>query len=101
MNAALISQLADRFADPPLREVLSDLLELRIALTDDLVEMRGAHPGVLELLERTPGIDGLMLASVAHEQRAIPGIHFLEQLAGLLSADKAGFIDDVKMWTAD
>src|SRR5690349_12910187 len=90
-------KLRNGFAYAPLREDLNDVLKLCIALSDVLVDVRRLHADVLELLERQAGVQGLVLAGVADQQRAIVWTHSLEEFAGLLRADEAGFVNDVEV----
>ena len=48
--------------------------QLRVFLANDLVKLRGLHPGLDQLLEGLAGLDALMLANVADEQHAVAGI---------------------------
>ena len=71
MHAPLVLEAAYRLVHLAARELFDDLLQGRIVLSDDRVEMDGLHAGLLELLIRPSGLDGLMLADVADEQHAI------------------------------
>src|ERR1700691_4702565 len=71
--------------------------QLRVLLTNDLVEPRGVHSGLDQLLEGLAGLDALMLANIADEQDAVAGIEFGEEVAHLLCAGKARLIDHIKM----
>jgi hypothetical protein len=51
MNAILPIQRAHRTVDARVCQVFDDLLQRWIALPHDCVEVRGAHPGLLQLLE--------------------------------------------------
>ena len=71
------------------RELFDDGLERRIVLPHDLVEMRGPDSRLLELVIRSAGVDGLMLADVADEQHAIVRPEALQERVHLLRARQA------------
>ena len=71
VHAALVLEVADGPAHLAARELLDDVLEGRVLLPHDVVEADGLDARLLELLIRAPGVDGLMLADVAHEQHAV------------------------------
>ena len=54
-------------------------------------------PGLLELLIRTPRLDGVMLADVAHEQHAVLWTESLEEVVHLLRAREARLIEHVQV----
>ena len=53
------------------RQVLDDLFQGRILLPHDVVEADRLDAGLLQLLIRSAGVDGLVLADVADEQHAV------------------------------
>ena len=71
------------------RELLNDGLQLRIALSHDLVEMRSADSRFLELVIRSAGVNCFMLADVADEQYAIVRPEALQERVHLLRARQA------------
>src|SRR5213083_1129007 len=62
VDSALPGETPDGLANLALRQLLDRLLEPWIALTDDLIEPRRCHAGLLKLLEGAPGFDSLVLA---------------------------------------
>ena len=71
MHPALPLQPLHGLADFPLGELLDYLLQSGVPLPHDLVQLGRTHAGILQLRERPAGLDGLMLASVAHQQHAV------------------------------
>jgi hypothetical protein len=67
MHAALVVKPFDRSLHLSARQLFNDRLQLWIALPHNLVKMRCADPRFLELVIRSAGVDGFMLAYVAHE----------------------------------
>src|SRR5208283_5455264 len=56
----------------PLRNIsaskeFNDLLKLGVSLSHDLVEICCAHPSLLQLFERTAGLNCLMLADISNK----------------------------------
>ena len=68
---------------PRRAQLLDDLLQGRVVLPDDVVEMDGLHTGLLELLIGPPGLDGLMLAGVADQQHAVLRAETVEEVVHL------------------
>ncbi len=56
-----------------------------------------SHSGVLKLLERPTGVDSLVLAGVADQDYPIVRTKTIEELACLLCADEARFVDHVEV----
>jgi hypothetical protein len=71
MYSALPRKIINRLADLAACKLLDGLLQGRVLLPDDFVKVRRPHPGFLKLLEWPPGLDSLVLASVAHEDYAV------------------------------
>jgi hypothetical protein len=71
MHAPLMIKAFDGALHVSPRELFNNGLQLRVALTHDPVEMRGADSSFLELVIGPTGVDCLMLANVAHEQHAV------------------------------
>jgi hypothetical protein len=72
-------------------------LQRRVFLADNLVELGGAHSGLLQLLERATCFDALVLACVADQEYAIVAAETRKELAHLVGAGKTRFIDKVKV----
>ena len=69
------------------RQMLDGFQELGISLAHDLVELRGLHPGLLQLLEGLSGIDALMLAGVADEQYLVLWADLLRRKSRICCVD--------------
>ena len=78
------------------RELFNDGLQLRIALSHDLVEMRCANSRFLELVIRSAGVHCFMLADVADEQDAVVRPETFQERVHLLSARQACFVEYVQ-----
>ena len=68
-----------------------------LSLAHNLVELRGLHPGILHLLERSARIYALMLAGVSNHQYPVLGLDLFEEGPHLLCAGKAGLVQHVEM----
>jgi hypothetical protein len=71
------------------RELFHDGLQLRIALSHDLVEVRRSDSRFLELVIRSASVDCFMLADVADQQYAIVRPEALQERVHLLRARQA------------
>ena len=71
--------------------------QLRVFLPNDLVELGGAHSGLLQLLEWAACFDSLMLAGVADQEYTVVRVKTRKKLAHLVGAGKARLIDEVEM----
>ncbi len=73
-------------------------MQLRIALAADYIERRGGHPGLLHLVDRTPGFDRMMLALVADENDPLDTciLRQMEQPVHLPGGEQTRFVDDPK-----
>ena len=71
VHAALSIQPGDGFPHLAAGELLDRLFQRRVFLPHDLIEPRRAHSGLLQLLERSAGIHGLVLPRVAHQHHAV------------------------------
>jgi hypothetical protein len=78
------------------RKLLDHLFQLRVFLADDLFELHCFHARVLELRERTPRLDRLMLSSVAHKQHAVIGMQAMYKFVHLSGGRKRGFIEHIQ-----
>src|ERR1700679_1502967 len=84
MHPALPLQSYDGLSYLAACELLDYLLQLRIFLTHDLIELHRLHTRVLELREDAPRFDGFMLARVAHQQDTIIWMKADQKLMHLL-----------------
>jgi hypothetical protein len=96
MHTALPLELRDGFTDPPVSEIVDDLLQPWILLPNDLIELGGTHPGILKLFEWPAGVNGLVLPGVTNQNHPIVGTQPIEELARLSRADQTGFVDHVQ-----
>ena len=70
----------------------------RVFLTHDLIELGSAHPGFLQLLERAPRFDSLMLADIADQKHAVIGAESCKKLAHLVRAGKARLVNKEELF---
>ena len=89
MHASLLIKAYDGALHVSPRELFNDGLQLRIALSHNLVEMRGVDSRFLELVIRSAGVNRFMLADVADEQDAIVRPEALQKRVHLLRARQA------------
>ena len=74
-----------------------DGLQRRVFLPNDLVELGGAHSGLLQLLEGAACFYALVLPGVADQEYAVVGAETRKELAHLVGAGKTRFIDKLKV----
>ena len=89
MHAPLMIKAFDGAVHVSTRELFNDGLQLRIALSHDLVEMRSADSRFLELVIRSAGVNCFMLADVADQQHTIVRPDPLQECVHLLCARQA------------
>jgi hypothetical protein len=97
MHAALTLELRDGFTDAPVSKIVDDLFQPGILLPNDVVELRRAQPGILKLLEWPTGVHGLVLPRIADKDDPVIRTESIEDLAHLLRADEACFVDHVQL----
>jgi hypothetical protein len=95
MYSALPGEVLNGFPHLPVGKLLDGLFQCPVLLADDFVKVGCLHPGFLKLLEWPPGLNSLMLASVAHENYAVPFFQPAEEIVDLAGAREARFIDKV------
>ena len=66
-HSTMLLQNVDTDLGFVLCQMLYGAQQLRVFLAHDLVELRGPHPGLLQLLEGFAGFDALMLPCVTDE----------------------------------
>ena len=71
MDSALPAKALDCRANFATRQLLDCLLQLRVALPDNLVQLRRPHTRFLKLRERPARFDSLMLPRIAYQQNAV------------------------------
>jgi len=96
MHATLLRQILDGFADFAACELLDGLLQKGIFLADDLIKLGRVHSGLLQLLERFPSFDSVVLARVADEDHAVSVIQAREELVHLSGARQTRFVHEVE-----
>ena len=69
----------------------------RVLLANDLIESGRTHSGFLQLLEGAARFDALMLADIADQKHTVIGTKPRKELAHLVGAGKARFIDKVEV----
>src|SRR5439155_8132353 len=94
VDSALPGETPDGLANLALRQLLDRLLEPWIALTDDLIEPRRCHAGLLELLKRASGFDPLVLSRIPDEDDPIPRAQPLQEVVDLSRARQARLVDE-------
>ena len=97
MNASLVLEFRYRFADASVRKIVYNTLQIRISLSNDLVEFRCIHSSLLELLERPSGIDSLVLTAVTNQNHPVIRAKTIEELPCLSGAHEARLVDDVEL----
>ena len=96
-HPALLLECVERSGDLARRQQFDGGFQRRVFLANDLIELGGAHSGFLQLLERAARFDALMLAGVADQEHAVIGTKPRKELAHLVGAGKARFIDKVEV----
>ena len=86
MYTALGVELLNRTAHVAVGELLDHFLQSRILLPHDVVKPCSLNPGVLELLIRSAGVDGLVLPHITDQQHAIFWVETLQERVHLLRA---------------
>ncbi len=82
----MLLQERDAFGNFATGQMVHRPQQLGIFLPDDLVKLRGAHPGLNQLLEGFSGVYALMLPSIANEHNSILGAKLLEEVPHLFGA---------------
>src|SRR5216684_758464 len=97
MDAALLLQVSQGFLNLAVCELVHHMFKCRISLAHDFIQMSGPHPSFLELLERPPRFNSLVLAYVTHEQYSVIFFQAMQEFTHLLCAGKTRFVEDVEM----
>jgi hypothetical protein len=100
MNASLALEFRYRFADASVCQIVDDTLQIRISLSNDLIEFRCIHSSLLELFERPSGIDRLVLAAVTNQNHPVVRAKTIEELPCLSGAHEARLVEDVELSAA-
>jgi hypothetical protein len=88
MHAALLVKTLDGGSHLAACQLLNDLLQLWIALANDVIQCRRPHPRFLQLRERTARFDGFMLATISYQQHPIIPMETFDELVHLASRGK-------------
>ena len=97
LHAALLLERFKGGGDLAFGQQFDSGFQRRVFLANDLVELGRAHSGLLQLLEWAACFDALMLARVADQEHAVVGAETRKELAHLVGAGKARFIDKVEV----
>src|ERR1700730_5827188 len=76
--------------------MFDSLLQLRVTLAHDLIQLGRLHAMFLQLLEGPSGLYSLMLASVSDQHNAVFGIESTQEFSHLPGARERSFIDQVQ-----
>ncbi len=96
MDAALAVEFVDCTVNFAARQALDNDLQIRVLLSNDVVQPRRRDAGVLQLLVGPAGVHRFMLASVANQQDAVLRFEALKKCVHLLGARQTGFIKHVQ-----
>src|SRR5271157_3756866 len=79
-------------------ELLHSLFERRVLLAHDLVQVRGSHSGLLQLVVGPSGPDGFVLSHVAHKQNSVLFAESVQEVVNLPGTGETRFIQHVEMF---
>src|ERR1035441_9313081 len=96
MDAALPLQSGDSLSHLATRKLLDGLLQLRIALADNLLQLHRLHARVLELDKDAARLDGFILARVAYQQNAVVRMQAAHKLVHLLGGRKRTLVHHIE-----
>ena len=97
LHTTLLLECVERSGDLARRQQFDGRFQSRVLLPNDLIESGRAHSGFLQLLEGAARFDALMLADIADQKHAVIGTKPRKELAHLVGAGKARFIDKVEV----
>src|SRR5579859_2213555 len=97
MDAALLLQVCQSFSNFAACEVIHCMFECRISLSHDFIQMSSPHPSFLELLERPPCFNPLVLAYVTYQQYSVIFFQAMQEFMHLLCAGETRFVEHVQM----
>ena len=96
MHPSLPLQSSDRFSDLLTGELPDHLLELRVALPHDLVELDRLHARFLQLSEGSSGLDGLMLPRVSDQEHSVVRMEAVHEVVHLLGRCQRTLVQDIE-----
>jgi len=97
MDAALLLQVCQGLLNLAACELVHRMFECRISLAHDFIQMSGPHPSLLELLERPPCFNPLVLAYVTYEQYSVIIFQAMQEFMHLLCAGETRFVEHEEM----
>src|SRR5271156_1853436 len=100
MDSALPVKTLDCFEHLTPRKRLNYPFQFWVFLAHDLFELHRFHTGVLELRERSPGLDRFMLPPVADEQHAVIRMEPVHKLMHLPGRRQRGFVEHIEAFLA-
>ena len=96
VDAALRVQRLDRWSDLATRQLFDHRLQGRVFLAHDVLEPGRRHARLLELLIRSPGLDGLVLTHIADQEHAVRWAQAVKECVHLLRARQTRFVEHVE-----
>src|SRR5882724_5191848 len=94
LDFAVLPQGLDSGHGLPMSQHFNCRLQGWVFLPDDLLEFRGSHAGILQLLERAACFDALMLTGVADQKDPVTATHPLEKFTHLIGTRETRFVDE-------
>src|SRR5271165_1126038 len=97
LHTPLAIQILDGGVNLATGKLLHSFFERRVFLAHDLVQMRGSHSGLLQLVVGPSGPDGFVLSDITHEQNSVLLAESVQELAYLPGTGETGFIEHVEI----
>jgi hypothetical protein len=88
MYSALLVKTLDGGTYLPTGQLFDDLLQLWIALPNDLIQCGRPHPRFLQLCERTTSFDCLVLTAISHQEHTVIPVEPFDELVHLARGSK-------------
>jgi hypothetical protein len=96
MHTALLLKTFDGGSHLAACQLLNDLLQLWVALQNNVIQRRRPHPRFLQLCERTAHFDGLMLATIPYQQHPIMPMETFDELVHLARGCKRRLVEHIQ-----
>lgn len=96
MDSALLAKALNCRANFAARQLLDCLLQLGVALPDDLIQLGCPHTGFLKLCERAARFYSLVLSRVADQENAVIGSKPLYEFVHLASGGERRFVEYIQ-----
>jgi hypothetical protein len=93
MHSALLVKILDSSSNLSTCQLFDDLLQLGVALPNDVIQRGRPHPCLLKLSERTACFNGLMLTTISYQQHSIIPVETFNELVHLTRGGKRGLIE--------